>query len=72
MTSSYNFSETTNQNPAEQLYVIDYEHYKRRAVKRFENGLMGNDLDKKYKFEGSLFFFENGKYIKQLMDLPQT
>ena len=31
-----------------------------------------NDLDKKYKFEGSLFFFENGKYIKQLMDLPQT
>lgn len=72
MTSSYDFSKTTNQDPAEQLYVIDYEHYKRRIIKRFKNGLMGNDLDKKYKFEGGLFFFENGKYIKQLMDLPQT
>jgi len=72
MTSSYKFSKTTDQDPAEQLYVIDYEHYKRKSLKRFENGLMGNDLDKKIKFEGSLFFFENGKYTKTLRELPQS
>jgi len=72
MTSIRNHGKTTIQNPAEQLYVIDYEHYKRRAIKRFKNGLMGNDLNKKNKYIGNLLFFENGKYVKTLNDLPQA
>lgn len=61
---------TTEQNPSSQLYVIDDEKYPKKTSDRFKNGLKGLPLNTKSKYEGGLLFFENGKYVKTLRELP--
>lgn len=61
---------TTEQNPSSQLYVINDEKYPKKTSDRFKNGLKGLPLNTKSKYEGGLLFFENGKYVKTLKELP--
>lgn len=61
---------TTEQNPSSQLYEIDEEKYSKKTSDRFKNGLKGLPLNTKSKYEGGLLFFENGKYVKTLWELP--
>lgn len=61
---------TTEQNPSSQLYVINDEIYPKKTSERFENGLKDLPLKTKSKYEGGLLFFENGKYVKTLRELP--
>lgn len=74
MVSYANIEETLSQNCKTQLYVIDSEYYGNgpfgRYVTFFQNELKGLDKKAKENWEGGLFFYENGNYVKTLMDLP--
>lgn len=64
------YEKTTEQNPSSQLFVINDEIYPKKTSDRFKNGLKGLPLNTKSKYEGGLLFFENGKYVKTLRELP--
>lgn len=65
------FEKTIEQNPAEQLYVIDERFYKKNKLfVEFTNGLKQLPLKQKHKYTGSLFFFEKGNYIETNKQLP--
>lgn len=67
-----NFRETLSQNPSEQIYVADYDYYKKRIPsKQFKNGLKGLPVKQRYKFEGSLFVFKNGVYQATYRELHE-
>lgn len=57
------------------LYAIDYQPYQTKirntAWIRFQNDLLGRPSDYKEKsYQGNLFFFEHGKLVKILHQLP--
>ena len=74
MRSYANLKETTDQKYSGNLYVINSDFYGKKAFMRysvfFENELKGLDKKAKENWEGGLFFYENGNYVKTLMDLP--
>lgn len=75
MTSYFNLDYTLAESYQTQLYVMDSNYFgkqlKRRYVTYFDNELKGLKYNAKENWEGSLFFFENGKYIKTLLELPK-
>lgn len=70
MLNTDNYKETVLQNPSGQLFVADYNYYKKnKPYKQLKNGLKGVSINQKYKFEGSLFVFKNGVYQATYQDL---
>ena len=57
----------------EPLFAIDGNHYgskiRTNYTTKFENELRGFEQKGKSKYEGNLFFFENGKLVKTTHDL---
>lgn len=76
MNSYANLFETTEQKFEGNLYVINSDFYGKKAFKRysvfFKNELKGLDKKTKENWEGGLFFYENGNYIKTLRELPNV
>src|SRR5690606_4354132 len=76
MVSYANIEETLLQNISSQLYVIDSNYYGNgpfgKYVGYFENELKSLDIKTKENWNGGLFFFKNGKFVNNLMELPKN
>lgn len=68
--------QTTNQPLTTPLFAVDAAHYQSRVrstyTRRFENELLGRDLDHKADYAGNLFVFEQGVLVHTWKDLPAT
>lgn len=76
MTSYFNLGYTLAESYQSQLYVIDSNYFgkqlKRRYVNYFKNELKGLKYNAKEDWNGGLFFFENGEFVKNLSELPKS
>lgn len=75
MSSYFNLDYTLAESYQSQLYVMDSNYsgkqLKRRYVTYFQNELKGLDRKAKEDWNGGLFFFENGEFVKNLRELPR-
>lgn len=73
MVSYANIEETLSQSCKNQLHVIDSNYYGNepfgKYVTYFQNELKGLHVKAKDDWNGGLFFFENGEFVKNLKEL---
>ncbi len=76
MTSYFNVGYTLRESFDSQLFVMDSNYFgknlARRYVGYFKNELKGLKYNAKEDWSGSLYFFENGEFVKNLRELPKN
>lgn len=76
MSSYFNLDYTLAENYESQLYVMDSNYFGKQLSRRyktyFDNELRGLAHNAKEDWNGGLFFFENGEFVKNLRELPKN